>query len=147
MKRKKASGKVPGIEWGGEEMWRKHFDLLLEMDPAPERAIEIGQGAGKYTKMMLDRYPDLDICCQDVSWAFLEAAKEELASDIGRLQFRLIRGHKKSFLENAQAAFKNHPVDIIYSMDAMVHVDQQMTFNYIELASLLTHLAPPEPPD
>lgn len=135
---RKKAGAIPGIEWADEDMWKRHFDLLLEIDEPPKRAIEIGQGAGKYTRMMLERYPELEVCCQDVSQNFLDAAREQLDGEFGgRVFYEQLKREKSDFLRNAQNCFGSAPVDIVYSMDALVHVDQQMTINYLEMAALL----------
>lgn len=84
--------------------------------------------------MALDHYADSKIVCCDVSTRFLEVCCTQLASYGSRLEFGVIGAAKDSFKDQVLRYFEAGTVDMVYSIDALVHVDQHMFVNYLVAA-------------
>jgi len=130
----------PGDEWGNPDAWEQIYQLLFVHHGKAEawqRAIEIGQGAGKYTVKVL-RNPDVQVRAYDVSRRFLEVCGERCAEDVrsGRLSLRQIDVSTPSFLLTDSSDWAR-TVDAVYSIDAMVHVDLQYLAAYLIAAARL----------
>jgi SAM-dependent methyltransferase len=131
----------PGDEWGAEQRWARFFDRLFrpyELETW-KHAVEIGQGSGKYTKLVLDAAPECKVAAFDVSSEFLKVCGERLAEE--KADGRLFLEHLKSerademilALERLDMAGK---LDAFFSMDAMVHVDLQYMMAYLLTAAV-----------
>jgi phospholipid N-methyltransferase len=125
----------PGDEWGTPQNWKSLFsDLFLaKIDPAPKTAIEIGPGSGKYTLMFLDAYPSASLVAADVSHAYLKVLEERCAEQIGagRLATALIgEDHRAITMIAAEHGIGPGELDVLFSIDAMVHVDLQYLVAY-----------------
>ena len=118
--------KWPGDDWGDEELWRLWFErLFVPFGVATwERAIEIGQGTGKYTKQVLRAGPTHVLAC-DVSSHFLELCGERLTDYVStkRLHLRRIKENDPCALQAAvrELGWSGH-VDALFSIDTMVHL-------------------------
>lgn len=131
-------GVVPGDEWGAPESWKDRFGSLLAQPgfPAsmPLNGVEIGQGSGKYTRMVLDAWPEARILCCDVSDKFLDQARVQLASYGDRVGFHLL-----SSLDDLDGAISEwedrwgRGLDLAWSIDAMVHADQPVVAGYLKI--------------
>ena len=124
----------PGDEWGTPEIWERIYQMVFapEFDPPPARAVEIGPGAGKYTGMVLDHCPTAEILAVDVSPAYLAVLEERLAPAIaaGRLATaRLLPEWDHLARLVAERGWRGS-VDLVFSIDAMVHVDLQYLVAY-----------------
>jgi hypothetical protein len=126
----------PGEEWGTPESWHKLFDLLIKADEPPQIAVEIGQGSGKYTRMVLDEWPQCRVLCFDVSPAFLSDATKRLAGYENRVSFHEIGTERTSMDRQLEDLLEGQRADLVFSMDAMVHVDQQMFVEYVRTTSI-----------
>ncbi|BBK30176.1 methyltransferase family protein [Stella humosa] len=124
----------PGDEWGTPEIWDKIYAMVFqpELDPLPARAIEIGPGAGKYTAMVLDHCPAVEILALDVSAAYLAVLEERLAPAIaaGRLATARLLPQWDHFDRLVAERGWQGSVDLVFSIDAMVHVDLQYLVAY-----------------
>lgn len=137
-KRKGAYGEHvewPGDEWGTPQNWKLLFsDLFLtKIDAAPKTAIEIGPGAGKYTLLFLDAYPAVRVLALDVSRAYMQILEERCAGQIaaGRLHTALIdEDHRAVTNVAARNGIGSGELDVLFSIDAMVHVDLQYLMAY-----------------
>jgi hypothetical protein len=83
----------PGDEWGDEQLWSAWFRRLFEPHGVARwrRAIEVGPGAGKYTRRVLDAGA-ATLLALDVSEKFQEVCRRRLADHVasGRLRLRLV---------------------------------------------------------
>jgi SAM-dependent methyltransferase len=124
----------PGDEWGTPDVWDKIYAMVFapELDPPPARAIEIGPGAGKYTAMVLDHCPAVELLALDVSPAYLAVLAERLAPAIaaGRLSTAQLLPECDHFSRLVEARGWQGSVDLVFSIDAMVHVDLQYLVAY-----------------
>ena len=131
----------PGDEWGDEAQWREFFDSLFGPANAAEwkQAVEIGQGAGKYTKLLLDSAPECRVAAFDASSEYLKVCGERLAAEVeaGRLVLEHLPLERSDemilALERLGMAGK---LDGFFSIDAMVHVDLQYLIPYFLTAAV-----------
>ena len=72
----------PGDEWGSPELWESNYRRFFVGAEGWERAVEIGQGSGKYTERVLGGNDSVALRAYDISPKFLEvcagAAKNTL---------------------------------------------------------------------
>jgi SAM-dependent methyltransferase len=132
------AGDWPGDEWGDEEAWERTFQTLFEKHGdvgSWRRAVEIGQGSGKYTLKVL-RNPDVEVRAYDVSTKFLEVCAERCKEhvDQGRLSLRPLDLGTPGFMLSDLADW-TRTLDAFYSIDAMVHVDLQYLAAYLVTAA------------
>lgn len=116
----------PGDEWGTPELWDRWFHLLFGCTGVQgwERAVEIGQGTGKYTQRVLEAGCKEVLAC-DVSGQFLELCRQRLSHHVGagRLHLQQI---SESNPDAVQEACRERgwigKVDGLFSMDTFVHL-------------------------
>jgi SAM-dependent methyltransferase len=125
----------PGDEWGDPKAWAAIFRDFFAGVEDWKKAVEIGQGSGKYTGKVL-RNSKAEVRAYDVSAKFLNVAAERLAEHVesGRLSLRQIDTAHPSFLLRDLDDWKGE-VDAVYSIAAMVHVDLQYLMAYLITAS------------
>lgn len=126
----------PGDEWGDPESWQRTFKTLFEPAEVGSwvNAVEIGQGSGKYTKMVLDAAPQSKIVAFDSSAEYLKVCAERLADDVaaGRLFLEhLPRQRSDEMISALEAKGLAGSLDGFFSIDAMVHVDLQYLITYL----------------
>ncbi len=133
--------RYPGDEWGAEAQWNELFDSLFR--PAGvegwKQAVEIGQGAGKYTKMVFDAAPDCRIAAFDVSSEYLKVCGERLSDEVdaGRLLLEHLQDKQPDEMVLAlERLGMAGSLDGFFSMDAMVHVDLQYLISYFLTAAV-----------
>jgi len=131
----------PGDEWGSAQEWDQNFTRFFV--PAGvstwQRAVEIGQGSGKYTQLVLSR-SQARIRCYDVSRQFLKLCGDRLHRMVeqGRLSLNLLAAAGADELwRDLRRCDWARTVDVVYSMDAMVHVDLQYLMVYLITAGLV----------
>lgn len=135
----------PGDEWGSPAMWESIFGRYFYGVGTWKRAIEIGAGAGKYTKKVLDTAHSCEIAAVDVSKRFLDVLMENVSKPVymkdGRLRvhpFLLEFDKIASYSPLAEVCGKKDwplaTVDAVYSIDAMVHVEWPLVVSYIDSA-------------
>lgn len=132
----------PGDEWGTQEEWQHTFEsLFLPCDVAAwKQALEIGQGSGKYTKMVLDAAPECRVVAFDTSQRFIEVCRERLGAEVGagRLSLEHLRGKRPNeMLQAVEQAGLRRRLDAFFSIDAMVHVDLQYLITYFLTGALV----------
>lgn len=134
-------GTWPGDEWGDAQLWRAWFDRLFV--PAGvgrwSKAIEIGQGGGKYTAMAFAAGCREVLAC-DVSDRFLEVCRERFAPELaqGRLHLRCIDETDPDSLQRAADELQwRGQVDAVFSIDALVHVEFTAIAAYLLAATEL----------
>jgi len=129
----------PGDEWGTPKLW----DSLLRWFFAPagvggwERAVEIGQGSGKYTLGVLAASP-ATVRAYDVSPEFLRICEQRCGDMIeqGRLSLHLLDSPRPDqMLMDLEDCGWRRRVDGFYSIDSMVHVDLQELVVYLITAA------------
>ncbi len=125
----------PGDEWGTPDRWRVLFSQLFlsKIDTPPKTAIEIGSGAGKYTLMFMESFQTARLIAADVSSAFLDTLQERCAELIssGRLNTALIDNDHNALINIANKfGIAAGELDVLFSIDAMVHVDLQYLVAY-----------------
>jgi SAM-dependent methyltransferase len=127
----------PGDEWGDPAQWERLYQELFVAHGALDwkRAVEIGQGSGKYTLKVLQN-PDVHVHAYDVSAKFLAVARERCAEHVnsGRLELSEIDASTPASLLDDLAPWRRQ-VDGFYSIDAMVHVDLQYLTAYLLTAA------------
>lgn len=121
-----AGGRWPGDEWGDEALWRTWFDRLFVPAgvAAWQRAIEVGQGSGKYTERVLAA-GRATVAALDVSPKFQAVCAERLAASIaaGRLSLHLVDERDPHALSaTATRLGWLGQVDAVYSIDTLVHL-------------------------
>lgn len=120
-----ASGRWPGDEWGDRALWDAWFHRLFEPCGVANwrRAVEIGQGAGKYTERVLAA-SRTELLAVDVSEAFQELCAERLSDAIesGRLRLKTIDERDPDALARAVAAVGWREVDACFAIDTLVHL-------------------------
>jgi len=121
-----SAGQWPGDEWGDERLWAAWFDRLFEPFGVRQwrRAIEIGQGAGKYTEKVLVA-GDSNVLALDVSEKLRVLCERRLKSHVasGRLRIHGIDERDPDAIARAwRDAGWEGDVDAIYSIDALVHL-------------------------
>ena len=137
----------PGQEWGSPGHWESIFSRFFYGVGNWKRAIEIGAGAGKYTKKVLDTSHDCQIAALDVSKKFLDVLMENVAKHPYLTPDVKVRVHPFYLNYPAEESHcsplrsicekKDWPletVDAVYSIDAMVHVEWQIVVSYIQSA-------------
>lgn len=115
-----------GDEWGRPELWQSWFERLFRKTQVESwaRAVEIGQGTGKYTRLVLEAGKCEVLAC-DVSSVFLDYCRRRQASFVEqrRLHLALIKENDPRSIQDACAARGwSGEVDALYSMDALVHL-------------------------
>jgi hypothetical protein len=129
----------PGDEWGTPQLWRRTFDAWFVPAGAREwrRAVEIGQGSGKYTLKVLES-SQASVRAYDVSPEFLRICEQRCRERIeqGRLSLHLLDSPEPDqMLSDLEQCGWRREVDCFYSMDAMVHVDLQVMIVYLITAA------------
>lgn len=137
---------APGEEWGSPAHWESIFGRYFYGVQYWKRAIEIGAGAGKYTKKVLDTAHGCEIAAVDVSQRFLDVLMNNVSKPVythkdGRLRvhpFLLEFPKVESYSPLAEVCTKKDwplgTVDAVYSIDAMVHVEWPLVVSYIDSA-------------
>ncbi len=130
----------PGDEWQDAEEWDKRFGEMFE--PAGvggwERAVEIGQGSGKYTLKVLESSPAV-VRAYDISENFLRTCAERCSQQLRdeRLFLRLLDGRSPGqLLADLDACSWRREVDAFFSIDSMVHVNLQNLTPYLITAAI-----------
>lgn len=116
----------PGDDWGDAVLWNAWFQRLLGDFGAArwQRAVEIGQGTGKYTSRALAAGPVQVLAC-DVSERFLGLCRERLAEHVasGRLRTAQLDERDPDGIADAvRAAGWSGTVDAVFSIDTLVHL-------------------------
>lgn len=131
----------PGDEWGDRHTVEGllNANLLEAFNSPPEHLCELGAGAGRYTELVFERFPDTHIYSFDVSASFEKALRERCQAQIAATQletFLLQKGPGFLFKTLRQRGLERK-LDGVYSFDAMVHVDLHTLFIYWASAALL----------
>ena len=117
----------PGDEWGDEKATAFLFSKAVEahLQHAPDCFVEIGSGAGRYTVATLARYPQSRVLSFDVSIEFERALRERCARYIesGRLKTFLLDRNAGMMEQTIDQQGLREKIDVVYSFDAMMHVD------------------------
>jgi len=121
------AGQWPGDEWGDERLWSAWFRRLFEAHGVASwrRAIEIGQGSGKYTARVLAAAPQVELLAIDVSARFQALCRERLAAEVakGRLHFALVdEKEARAVAKEAARRGWSGTVDAVFSIDTLVHL-------------------------
>jgi hypothetical protein len=130
----------PGDEWGDPEQWDYLYRRLFVESAAVEewkRAVELGQGSGKYTLKVLDN-PGVQVRAYDVSAEFLDVCARRCAQEIeaGRLSLHHLDAMAPDqLLSDLTACEWRRRLDALYSIDSMVHVDLQYLIAYLITAA------------
>lgn len=136
----------PGDEWGSPAHWESTFGRYFYGVQYWKRAIEIGAGAGKYTKKVLDTAPGCTVAAVDVSQRFLDVLMTNVNKPVYKAKDGSFRVHpflldftkEESYSPLASVADKmgwtRGTVDAVYSIDAMVHVEWPLVVSYIDSA-------------
>lgn len=137
----------PGEEWGSPAHWESTFSRFFYGVENWKRAIEIGAGAGKYTKKVLDTAHGCEIAAMDVSKKFLDVLMNAVTRHPYLTKEGRVRVHPFHLNYPAESTHcsplksicekKDWPletVDAVYSIDAMVHVEWQIVVSYIQSA-------------
>jgi len=116
----------PGDDWGDAAMWDQWFVRLFGRFDAGAwcRAVEVGQGTGKYTARVL-KAGEAEVLACDVSGRFLELCRERLADYValGRLHTAQIGERDPDvFVEAVAGLGWTGTVDAVFSIDTLVHL-------------------------
>ncbi|MGH7564950.1 MAG: hypothetical protein ACREK5_11095 [Gemmatimonadota bacterium] len=132
---------MPGDEWGDPAHWDELYRSLFLPAGASEwqRAVEIGQGSGKYTVKVLSN-SEAALRAYDVSAEFLQVCEQRCHDWIaaGRLSLHQLNVDRPTLmLDELDGSEWRRRVDGFYSIDAMVHVDLQYLIVYLITAALV----------
>jgi SAM-dependent methyltransferase len=120
-----------GEEWTASPEWKRALldDVLLRWIPERVNVLEIGPGAGRWTKELLPRAERLTLV--DVSERPLELCRQRFESD-PRLAFVLSGG-------GDLPGIPDRSIDAVWSFDVLVHVAPCDQSDYLaEIARVLT---------
>lgn len=130
----------PGDEWGTKKEWNRITNTYIK-PYLPKNstgiAVEIGQGAGKYTLRIVDSVSK--IVCFDVSKKFIEIARSKLKDHIeqGTVFLEFLDLHNCYEIRDR---LKEHDligkVDLFYSIASMQHVEFHTLFAYFINAAI-----------
>jgi len=141
-----ALGLVPGDEWANRERWESIYNGFLSKQAVKgevRKFVEIGQGSGKYTLMALaDHKPELAICC-DVSKRFLDYCEERISKTMPEATVRyelLPPKNRYALMDSVLKHTGPETVDLVFSIDVMVHVEAPLILNYLMNANSLLRL-------
>lgn len=130
-----------GDEWGTVNAVRRIaqtciFDFL---DVEPKHLCELGSGAGRYTKLILDKFSDVKVYAFDVSELFIDQINKRFQEEIsgGQLQSYLLTNDPRCFYDTVDQSGLVGQIDAIYSFDAMVHVELHTLLIYVATASAI----------
>jgi SAM-dependent methyltransferase len=127
----------PGDEWGKPEHWERLYQRMFVAHGGLEwrRAVEIGQGSGKFTEKVL-RNPGVAVRAYDVSEKFLAVCAERCEAHVraGRLTLHRLDTSTPSFLLDDLKPWKR-TIDALFSIGALVHVDLQYVIAYLIAAA------------
>jgi hypothetical protein len=124
----------PGDEWGTPETWSAFADKFLNPFLPKDGtgiAVEIGQGAGKYTLQVIDNVQQ--IICLDVSDEFIKLAAGRLSQHVkdGKVHFRTLNLSNCNEIIHTLKEFDIvGKVDLFFSIDSMVHVELHTLIAY-----------------
>lgn len=128
----------PGDEWGRPEEWKQLADShLLSYLPESGIAVELGQGSGKYTALVLERASR--VVCFDVSAKFIEVAANRLTDFHHKGALEFVHLEMQDCYEIRDALNQRSLlglVDLFFSIDSMVHVELHTLTAYLVNASL-----------
>ena len=136
----KATGQAwPGDDWGDESLWSAWFERLLLSFGADrwQKAVEIGQGTGKYTRRVLEAGTAEVLAC-DVSARFLGLCAQRQAKfvDAGRLHLAQIAEDDPRAVQGAcDRQGWSGQVDALFSIDTLVHLPYSRTVAYLVAGS------------
>jgi len=131
----------PGDEWGDMNTVKNLFEeaVVNNYKGQVNNICEIGSGSGRYTNIAFDFYPNSNIQSYDVSSEFESQLRKRFSNFILSEQLKTFEITADPF-----GIFKNNKkldligeIDIIYSFDAMVHVDLHTLFIYWLNSTLL----------
>lgn len=129
----------PGDEWMNAEFWEETVDraLLQNLDVADPILVEIGPGAGKQSRIVLEHFESPRLYAFDLSTSFQRVLRENLAEHVDKTLFPILLGEDYTqmltVLRDDDVAGR---VDAFYSFDAMVHVDLQSLVTYFITATI-----------
>jgi SAM-dependent methyltransferase len=141
----RGSNRIPGVwpgdEWGDPALWQAWFERLFVPAGVQEwsRAIEIGQGGGKYTAKVLASGCREVLAC-DVAAQFIDVCRERFPTEVaqGRLHLRQIDEGDPYALQTACRELQWHgQADAVYSIDTLVHVEFTAVAAYLLAATEL----------
>lgn len=131
--RSKMSLEMPGDEWMPREFWNKLVPTVLisRLDADEPVLVEIGAGAGKQTKIVLEHKPGAKIYSFDISASFIRSFEKYLGETAGdRVEAILLGKDWRQMLRDLSHRGAAGKVDAFYAFDAMVHVDLQALMAY-----------------
>ena len=138
--RNRADLVLPGDEWGTKKEWNRITKTYLKPFLPKDSngiAVEIGQGAGKYTLRIVDSVSK--IVCFDVSKKFIEIAKSKLKEHIeqGTVFLEFLDLHNcYEIRDRLQKHDLIGKVDLFFSIDSMQHVELHTLFAYFINAAI-----------
>ncbi len=129
----------PGDDWGNPALWDAWFARLFTPHGVADwqRAVEIGQGTGKYTARVLEA-GCREILAVDVSRRFIElCGKRQKASvDANRLHLQQIHELDPRALQQAvEKKGWTGTVDAMFSIDTLVHLTWTQIVAYMLAAT------------
>lgn len=129
----------PGDEWGDSAAVEKILQTCVfdNLESVPNCICEIGGGSGRYTEVVFRRFPNLRIFAFDVSQLFLQQLNERLEKEAheGQLQAHLLTAEPRLIYDVLEGSGVVGQVDVLYSFDAMVHVELHTLLIYVATAA------------
>lgn len=129
-----------GEEWGFEPAVADIIDKTFPHYPAGTKLklVEIGGGAGRFTVPILRRYPGAELLAFDVSPVYLGALGERLKAEglLERANLHRLDDDPDTMGRAIASKGLVGNVDIVFSYDAMVHVDLPTLMVYFMTAGM-----------
>lgn len=104
--------------------------VLSKGAPTPFRIIELGPGAGTWTKLLVGRFPDTEILAVDISREMLDRAEQAIKNTFPNAQ---IKFHESDFL----LFDDTRRCDLFFSSRVLEYIDDKRSFTE-KIAQLLT---------
>ena len=129
----------PGDEWGDRQAAEEILRTVLweGLETPPQVLVELGAGSGRFTELVLARFPDAHVLSFDVSREFARSLRERcrLAVEAGRLETIHLDGDPACLQRSLASRDLVRGVDAVYSFDALVHVDMHTLAVYFVAAA------------
>ena len=129
----------PGDEWGDADDVSRILDtcLMPHLPADTGQFCEIASGAGRFTDLLLRRYPEARFTCFDISRAFLDQMQARFPQQIAAERMRLsqLTERPEHMYQVLDAAGLVRKLDCVFSFDAMVHVELHTVLIYLATAA------------
>ena len=131
----------PGDEWGDQkEVSRLISQSFPSITINAPKFVEIGSGGGRYTVPLMNKFPECTVDAFDVSSGYIAKLKQRIG-DLGfsdRINIHKLDNEPDTISKIIGELGLVRKIDVVYSYDAMVHVDlQSLLIYFVNAANIL----------